>query len=183
MTEGIPDYIEEIESLKWEGDFEDAHKKIQLLMKKHADDYRLHEELADIYLSENNIPKAEEAIQVAQKLNPESITGTYLLGYIHISKWNFTLGVDLLERANAVSVNNPEIIRNLGWGLVMIGKTKKGITLLRRALNLSPNDELIMEDLGVALIWDGYIEEWSEYLKKAGKEYRINELISIMRLS
>ncbi len=182
MPEGIPDYVEEIEALKNEGRFADALKKIQTLMKKHADDYRLHEELADIYLSENNVVKAEEALQVAQKLNPESITGTYLLWYIHISKGNFTLGVELLEKANSVSVNNPEIIRNLGWGLVMTGKTHKGIALLRRALNLAPNDDLIMEDLWVALIGDGFVEEGSEFLKKAGKEYRINELLTMMRL-
>jgi len=94
-------------------------------MTRHADDYRLHEEMADIHLSENDIPKAEEAMKIAQKLNPASVTGTYLLGYIHISKGNFTLGVELLEKANSISVNNPEIIRNLGWGLVMLGKTKK----------------------------------------------------------
>jgi Flp pilus assembly protein TadD len=121
-------------------------------------------------------------MKIAQKLNPNSVTGTYLLGYIHISKWNFTLGVELLERANTISVNNPEIIRNLGWGLVMLGQTKKWITLLRRALNLAPNDELIIEDLWVALIGDGFVEEWSEYLRKVGKEYRIAELLSMMKL-
>jgi predicted Zn-dependent protease len=91
MSDVVPDYVEEIEELKSQGRFTDAHKKVQSLMKKHADDYRLHEELADIYLSESNIPKAEEAMKIAQKLNPASITGTYLLGYIHISKGNFTL--------------------------------------------------------------------------------------------
>jgi hypothetical protein len=64
----------------------------------------------------------------------------------------------------------------------MLGQTRKGITLLRRALNLAPNDELIMEDLGVALIGDGFVEEGSEYLKKVGKEYRIAELLSMMKL-
>jgi hypothetical protein len=42
--------------------------------------------MADIYLYENDIPHADEMIQIAQTLHNESATGTYLLGYIAIAK-------------------------------------------------------------------------------------------------
>lgn len=37
-------------------------------------DYRLYEELADIYMFQENIEKAEEVIQYARELHPESST-------------------------------------------------------------------------------------------------------------
>jgi len=104
------------------------------------------------------------------------------MGYIHISKGNFSLGVELLEKANELFPNNPEILRNLGWGYAMLGKTQKGVMLLKRALNIAPEDTLIMEDLGVTLISEGAIQEGEDMLKKAGKSERIDELKTIMRI-
>ena len=121
-------------------------------------------------------------MDVARKLHADSATGTYLMGYILISRGRFEEGVDYLEKANKLFPSNPEILRNLGWGYTVLGKVQKGIILLERALNLAPEDELIMEDLGVALISDGQNQRGEVLLKKAGKSERIDTIKTIMHL-
>lgn len=121
-------------------------------------------------------------MKVARELHSDSATGTYLMGYILISRGQFSEGIDYLERANKLFPNNPEILRNLGWGYTVLGKVQKGIVLLKRALNLAPDDELIMEDLGVALISDNQTEEGEMFLSKAGKTERIDAIKTIMHL-
>ena len=182
MKEQTTKYINEIETLKYSWNYMGAREQIEKSLLKHTDDYRLYEELADIYLYEGNFKKAENAMKYAQKLHPESATGTYLMGYIYLSKWDFSLWVELLLKANELFPNNAEILRNLGWWYNMLGQTGKWIMLLKRALNLSPEDKLIMEDLWVALIWNWDVDLWEFYLKKAGKENKIFELKTLMNL-
>lgn len=169
-------YIQEIEKLKSAWDYSKAQVMVQKYISKYTDDYRLYEELADIYLFEWKIDKAENAMKFAQNLNPESATWLYLSGYINISKWNFKKWIVLLEKANILFPNNPEILRNLGWWYTMIWEIKKWIILLKRALNISQDDILIMEDLGVALMRDMQFELWEFYLRKAWREDRIEEM-------
>lgn len=173
-------YIQEIERLKGAWEYEKAQQIAQKYLSKYTDDYRLYEELADIYLFEWKLNKAENAMKFAQNLNPESATWLYLSWYIHISKWNFKTWVKLLEKANVLFPNNPEILRNLGWGYNMIWEVKKWIIILKRALNISPDDTLIMEDLWVALMWDLQFELWEFYLRKAGREDRIEEMKKLL---
>lgn len=149
----------------------------------HTDDYRLYEELADIYLFLGDMEKAESSVKIASSLNSESATGLYLSGYIAVTKGDFIEGIDLLDRANKGFPNNPEILRNLGWAYVVTGEVSRGVIFLKRALNLAPDDELIMEDLGVALLSDGeHVDEGEALLRKAGKAYRIQELKDLMRI-
>ncbi|EKE28990.1 MAG: hypothetical protein ACD_2C00256G0007 [uncultured bacterium (gcode 4)] len=169
-------YIQEIEKLKNSWDYTTAREKVQKYLTAYTDDYRLYEELADIYLFEGEIEKAEHAMRFAQNLNPESATWLYLSGYIYISKWSFKRWVELLEKANELFPNNPEILRNLGWWYNMTRQVKKWITILKRALNLASEDQLIMEDLGVALMWDWQTDLWEFYLRKAGREDKIKEM-------
>lgn len=175
-----PKYIQEIEQLKYQGQYIQARNKIQEHLLLHTDDYRLYEELADISLYEWDLDNAESSLALAENLHPDSATGMYLRGFIHISKGNFRLGVELLERANEMFPNNPEILRNLGWGYAMLGNPQKGIAVLKRALNLAPEDILIMEDLGVTMISEGDIEGGASMLRQAGKETRLDELRLMM---
>ncbi len=169
-------YIEEIEAQKNRWDYLRAREIAQDALIKNVDDYRIYEELSDIYLYENDLHSAEEMIGIAQELHPESATGMYLNGYIAVAKWDFTHGVEYLTKANVLFPNNPEILRNLWWAHVMLGQSFKGITMLRRALSLAPDDELIKEDLWVALMSDGNTKEGEKYLEEAGRQDRIMEI-------
>ena len=119
---------------------------------RYTDDYRLYEELADIYVYENNLEKAEEVIRYARELHPESGTGLYLEGYILAEKGDFPEAIQKLQQANISFPNNAEVIRILGWCYVMQGESHRGVSFLRRALVLAPDDTKILQNLSHALL-------------------------------
>ena len=166
----IESIIEEIEALKAESRYHSARDLALESLKKYTDDYRLYEELADIYLFEGNLDKADEVLSVAQELHPESGTGMYLSGYIATAKGEFDRAIEVLTVANANLPNNAEILRNLGWAHVMKGVVPKGLNLLRRAHALSPDEPMIINDLTVALMANGNEAEARDILGKIGHE-------------
>ena len=113
--QAIVQYIEKIEKLKTCAEYSEARSLIEQCLKRYQDDYRLYEELADVYLYEGDVDKAQRAVEYAQTLSPESATGLYLQGYIYLVNNQYSKGVALLSRANMLTPNNPEILRNLGW--------------------------------------------------------------------
>lgn len=115
MQEVSVQAITDIERLKEALKYEEAKETIQKLLVRFPDDYRLYEELADILVYENDFSEAGKLLAIAQKLHPESATGMYLQGYICVTQGKFDTGVELLEKANSLSPNNAEILRNLGW--------------------------------------------------------------------
>ena len=164
----IDSIIESIEDLKRQNRYQDARETALQALMRYTDDYRLYEELADIYLFENNLEKAEEVIRYARELHPDSGTGIYLEGYIAVAKGDFDYAIDVLSRANKLLPNNPEIIRHLGWAFVMKGEVSRGLTLLRRAHILAPDDMMITHDLWVALLASGLEDEAKALFEKTG---------------
>ncbi len=83
MNQSIPshldDIISRIEELKSESKYTEARQTALQALSKYTDDYRIYEELADIYIFEENLDKAEEVIGYARALHPESGTGAYLV--------------------------------------------------------------------------------------------------------
>lgn len=82
MTIHIPspldDIILNIEELKSKNQYGKARQTALQALTQYTDDYRIYEELADIYIFEENLDKAEEVIRYARTLHPESGTGAYL---------------------------------------------------------------------------------------------------------
>ncbi|MDD2694074.1 MAG: tetratricopeptide repeat protein [Candidatus Gracilibacteria bacterium] len=172
----IESIIDTIESLKQESNYHQARETALDALKKHTDDYRLYEELADIYLFENNLEKADEVLQIARTLHPESGTGMYLDGYIATAKGEFDRAIEALETANKNLPNNAEILRNLGWAYVMKANIPKGIILLRRAHSLAPDEPMIINDLAVALMATGAEMEARNLLQKIGQEALLDSM-------
>lgn len=77
--DGLLPFIDQIENLKSAGNYREAKTLVDKLLIDYTDDYRLYEELCDIYLFMGDHAKAHEAILLARSLNPESATGMYLL--------------------------------------------------------------------------------------------------------
>ncbi len=177
----IESIIEEIESLKQENRYGKAREKALDGLLSHTDDYRLYEELADIYLFENDLEKADDVLQIARSLHPESGTGMYLDGYIATAKGEFDRAVTILEEANQNLPNNAEILRNLGWAHVMKSNVPKWLALLRRAHSLAPDETMIINDLAVALMATGAEAEARIVLEKIGQEHLIDTMKDIVR--
>lgn len=166
----VKNLIQQVETLKSQKNFTKALELLEEALSKFNDDYRVYEEIADIYLYEWKITKAKKAIDFAMNINPESATGNYLKWFILLSNNKIIEAIEFLEKSNHLMPNNAEVLRNLGWAYSMTGETEKGIFILKRALNISPNDKLITEDLAMALIWKWKVKEGNMLLEKIGKE-------------
>ena len=110
------------------------------------------EEIGDNYLSLRNFDKARKALDRALSLNSHSANANYLQGFLKSAVGDFEESVRLLERADELQPNHPEILRCLGWSYFHSGHKKKGIILLERALALAWDDCLILCDLGVCYL-------------------------------
>lgn len=166
----IKNIIIEVESLKSEQNFSKAISIIENWLISYSSDYRLYEELADIYLYRWELEKSIKAVNFALELNPNSATWSYLKWFILLSKDKVKEALEYLEKSNSLIWNNSEVLRNLGWAYTMVGQTEKWIAILKRALIIAPNDELITEDLAMALIGIWEISEWNWLLKQIWKK-------------
>ncbi|MDD3301969.1 MAG: hypothetical protein PHN31_00295 [Candidatus Gracilibacteria bacterium] len=168
----VKDLIIKVENLKQNKKFKEALKLLKDVILNYCDDYRIYEEIADIYLYEGNLVQAKKAVNFALSLNKDSATGNYLKGFILLSNNKSQESIKYLEKSNMLMGNNAEVLRNLGWGYCMVGEQEKGILILKRALNISPGDELITEDLAMALIGAGNVKDGNLLLSKIGKNYK-----------
>lgn len=166
----IRSLIQQVESLKMNKDFSKAIEILESAILKNNDDYRLYEEIADIYLYEWKTQKAKKAIDFALSINSESATWNYLKWFILLANNKIINAIEYLEKSNNLMPNNAEVLRNLWWAYTMTWEQEKWIFILKRALNISPEDKLINEDLAMALIWIWKIKEWNDILKKIWKE-------------
>jgi len=165
----IRNVIIQVENLKADKKFIEAIALLQKTLVKYSDDYRLYEELADIYLYMGDNDKAFAALDFSLTLNQNSATGNYLKGFILLWEDKVHESIQYLEKSNKLFWNNAEVLRNLWWAYTMSAQHDRGITILKRALNISPEDELITEDLAMALIGTGDIRGWNKLLKQIGK--------------
>jgi anaphase-promoting complex subunit 3 len=125
------------------------------------------EEIADNYVSLDDYKKAEKACYHALKLDEESYTAKYILGFIHSQKQEWKTAVDYLKSSNSIHSNNPEILRCLGWALFNSNKHTQGLVILERALNLDPENALTLCDLGICYMQKENFEKSIELLKRA----------------
>ena len=77
MTHDLP-IIDEVERLKAQKRYEEARILIETSLAKYPQRYELYEELADIYIYENEYQKATNALDYAETLESDSSTGMYL---------------------------------------------------------------------------------------------------------
>lgn len=161
----IQDILNQSEKLKSEEKYNESTLLLENAIIKYNNEYKLYEELADIYLYEWSLEKAEKATNFSLNLNPESATWNYLKWFILLSKNKIILALKYLEKSNGFMKNNPEVLRNLGWAYTMSWETIKWIAILKRALNIAPKDELITKDLAMALIWEWKVKEGNKLLE------------------
>jgi tetratricopeptide (TPR) repeat protein len=167
--DAVKTLIQEVEHLKSQKLFDKAIEMLQWALSQNHNDYRIYEEIADIYLYEWKILKAKKAVDFALNMNHESSTWNYLKWFILLASNKTKEAIEFLEKSNLLMPNNAEVLRNLGWAYSMNEEKIKWILVLKRALNISPNDHLIQEDLAMALIWYGRIKEWNDILKSIWK--------------
>lgn len=158
--------IEEADKKKNEGKHMEAIKLCERVLTSDLKCVEAYEEIGDNYLSVRKYDKAEKALRQALKINKNSANANYLLGFVHSCTGNWKESVALLEKADEVYPNHPEILRCLGWSMYHLGQRKRGVVLLERSLFLAPNDPLILNDLGVCHLNDKNFDRAASLFKK-----------------
>jgi len=165
----IDQIVDEVELLKVEKKYNEAIEILQKALIEHNNDYRLYEELADIYLTQSKYDKSKKAIDFALKLNPDSPTGAYLKWFLSLVLNKVKEAIKFLEKSNKLMTNNSEVLRNLWYAYTLDWQKQKWIFILKRAQFLNPDDALIKEDLAMALIDSWEILEWTSILRQVKK--------------
>ena len=168
-TDSNREIIIAIEELKLENKYDEAIKIIQENLIKYNDDYRLYEELADIYIYTDKFTEAFNAVDYALELNPKSATWNYLKWFLLLANEEVEEAISYLEKSNKFLWNNSEVLRNLGFAYTLVWKHEKWISILKRALFINPWDYLITEDLAMALIGKWDVLEWNVLLRQIKK--------------
>jgi anaphase-promoting complex subunit 3 len=163
----IMDALNNIEELKLSGKHEESIKRAEKLLCEDPNCVEALEEIADNYVSLDQFGRAEKACQHALKLNKNSHTAKYILGFIHSQKQDWESAIKYLRSSNELHSNNPEILRCLGWAMFNAKKRTKGVVILERALNLDPENSLTLCDLGICYLQTKNFDKSVELLKKA----------------
>ena len=158
--------IEEADKKKNEGKNLEAIRICEKVLTGDLSCVEAYEEIGDNYLTLRKYDKAEKALKQALKINKSSANANYLLGFVYSCTGAWKESVQLLESADHIYPNHPEILRCLGWSMFHFGQPKRGIILLERSLFLAPNDPLILNDLGVCYLNEKEFERAAFLFKK-----------------
>ena len=159
--------LNSIEELKLNGKHEESINEAEKLLFENPDCVEALEEIADNYVSLDEYKKAEKACFRALKLNGDSYTAKYILGFIHSQKQEWSEAVTYLKSSNGLHPNNPEILRCLGWAMFNSNKRTQGIVILERSLNLDSDNALTLCDLGICYMQIKNFDKSIQLLKRA----------------
>lgn len=165
----ILESLESIENLKLNGQHEESIDEAQKLLCKDPSCVPALEELADNFVSLDRFSEARNAAEHALKLNQDSYTSHYIIGFINSSEQNWKKAITSLKKANELHPNNPEILRCTGWAIFNSGNRNQGMVILERSLNLDPENSLTLCDLGICYLQTKKFEKALELLKKANE--------------
>ena len=143
-----------------------------------------YERLGDYKNSDKDLLKSLE-------INPDD---AYVLNYLAYSwlerEYKIDDALQMLEKAYALSSNDPYIIDSIGWAYYLIKDYVKAEILLRRAARLMPDDPIVNDHYGDILwrlnrkrqaryFWESVLnlEETEEGMKKNIKDKLINIII------
>ncbi len=141
--------LEKAEQLKMAGQHKEALDILETLLAEDPQNVSALEEIADNELSLDHFGRAQKAAKQAIELDGDSYTGYYILGFLSSRKCEWNDALKLLQKANTLKPNNPEILRCLGWYLFSGGHITQGIVTLERSLNLYSENTMTLCDLGV----------------------------------
>jgi tetratricopeptide (TPR) repeat protein len=112
-------------------------KYISLLKERSSSDATISKGLAAIYSEAGILYRAEEYYRQALSLEPDNPDRLNALAYFLIDKdRNITEGMQLVDKALALSIGNYEYLDTKAWGLYKQGKYKEALELLEKSWDL-----------------------------------------------
>ncbi len=152
LSSDVLERLELAEQLKLAGNHHEALAILEESLLEDPECVSALEEIADNELSLGRYDRAETAAAQAVKLDDQSYTGFYILGFLRSRTDHWDEACRHLRRANMLKPNNAEILRCLGWALFSGAQRAQGIVTLERALNLDADSALTLCDLGVSYL-------------------------------
>lgn len=150
LTAETIERLERAEQLKMDGEHMQAIGLLENLLLEDPENVSALEEVADNELSLGHYARSEAAARQCLKIDPESYTAHYIIGFIRSREEKWTEAIVSLRKSNTLKSSNPEILRCLGWAFFCSGQRLKGIVTIERSLNLDAESVLTLCDLGVA---------------------------------
>jgi tetratricopeptide (TPR) repeat protein len=174
--------VAEAQLLREAGDYQKAFRLLSSGLDKYPDSPDL---LYDRALAAEKIGKTdlmERDLRKLIKLKPDHAHAYNALGYglaEHTSRLREAL--ELIEKAVALSPNDPYIMDSLGWVHYRLGNLNQGLSYLKQAFGMNQDPE-IAAHLGEVLWVQGTKDEAREIWQSALKNHPDNEvLLSTMK--
>jgi tetratricopeptide (TPR) repeat protein len=145
MEKGFPDNPDLLEGRAFlaiiEGDTTESDRYLEKLKSVRKDqlwsEAKITTNVAGVYSAAGKNLKAEEMYRQALSTEPENHIRLNRLAYFLIDKdRNINEGLELVDKALALSPGNFEYLDTKGWGLLKLGKYKEALEVLQKSWNL-----------------------------------------------
>ncbi|MDR0607147.1 MAG: hypothetical protein LBG52_02070 [Candidatus Peribacteria bacterium] len=167
MTYIPAELLDEIESLKNSEKFNEAIRKVNLILAKDPSNEEALLQIADIHYRQNEIDKADKAVDFLNTQKKNDPLGLYIKGILEMEKNNRKEARELLKKAlDLTKGDNHEIVRCYGLCEYRYGNREKGMIYLKDAFEMDNQDaEVIYNLIQIHILEHSYIKakEMIEY--------------------
>ncbi len=139
--------------------------------------------VGEFYVNLGNDYKATPFLEFSSILNPNDYFVQFIFGSTLAKIGRFNYAYKVLSRAMILDNQDPDVLRNLAWVLIMKGyfrnnemDIEKGIDLLKGLLSRGIKDIFILLDLSQAYLMLGNFEEaffWIEEARKKKPDHKV----------
>lgn len=98
----------------------------------------IHVLIGDIYVKKEDMVNAKSSYETAQSINPDYFPSLYGLGYVNYRLGRYETALQLLQKANEIDSNDPNLARQIGYVYYKLGQRKLASESFKVYLNLSP---------------------------------------------
>ncbi|MDR2540999.1 MAG: tetratricopeptide repeat protein [Candidatus Peribacteria bacterium] len=148
MTYIPEELLDEIETLKDSGKFDEAIRKVNVILSKDPSNEEALLQIADIHYRRNEIDKADKAVDFLNTQKKNDPLGLYIKGILEMEKNNRKEARDLLKKAlDLTQGDNHEIIRCYGLCEYWYGNREKGMSYLKEAFEMNGQDAEVVYNI------------------------------------
>ncbi len=108
--------------------------------------------------AETTLPKAEEAINRALKLDPNLAEAYASLGLLYSNRHKGSAAIRELNRAVELQPSYAEAHNWLSWNYQLLGQPVKALESAKKAVNLNPLSPEALSNLSISYLYNGYLE-------------------------
>jgi tetratricopeptide (TPR) repeat protein len=149
MTSYIPDeLLDEIEALKASEKFDEAIRKVNLILAKDPSNEDALLQIADIQYRRGEINKADKAVDFLNATKKNDPLGLYIKGILEMEKNNRKEAKGHLKKAlHLTNGDNHEIVRCYGLCEYRYGNREKGMDYLKDAFVMNSRDAEVVYNI------------------------------------